>query len=102
MSSSPQIWLPLFAFLTAIYTLIGLAGAWVLWISRKFDARRWLLLVVLAIVFRLILFSWIENPEPRYLVEFFPLLSVLGGIAIAQITNLTKKVADEHQAQIRT
>src|SRR5438046_3438851 len=59
-----QIWLPLFAFLTAIYTLIGLAGAWVLWVSRKFDARRWLLLVVLAIVFRLILFSCIENPEP--------------------------------------
>jgi len=44
-----------------------------------------LLLVVLAIALRLMLFSWIENPEPRYLVEFFPLLSVLGGIAIAQI-----------------
>jgi hypothetical protein len=26
-----------------------------------------------------------ENPEPRYLVEFFPILSVLGGIAIGAI-----------------
>jgi hypothetical protein len=43
-----------------------------------------LLLVGLAIVLRLILFSSMENPEPRYLVEFFPLLSILGGIAIGQ------------------
>jgi len=40
---------------------------------------------------RLILFSAIENPEPRYVVEFFPLLSVLGGTAIAQISKLIRK-----------
>jgi 4-amino-4-deoxy-L-arabinose transferase-like glycosyltransferase len=80
-----QIWLPLFAGLTGIYTVLGLAGAWLLWDSRRFAARRWLLLVSLAIVLRLILFSSIENPEPRYLVEFFPFLAVLGGIAIARV-----------------
>ena len=80
-----QIWLPLFAGLTALYTLLGLAGAWFLWGAGKFAARRWLLLVGLAIVLRLILFSSIENPEPRYLVEFFPFLSILGGIAIGQL-----------------
>jgi len=80
-----HIWLPLFAGLTALYTLLGLAGMWFLWNSGSFDARRWLLLVVLAIILRLILFSAIENPEPRYVVEFFPLLSVLGGIAIGKI-----------------
>jgi hypothetical protein len=80
-----QFWLPLFAGLTAIYTLLGLAGGWLLWNSRKFDARRWLLLVSLAIVLRLILFSSLENPEPRYLVEFFPFLAVLGGIVIARV-----------------
>jgi len=80
-----HIWLPLFACLTAIYTLLGLAGAWLLWDSRNFAARRWLLLVSLAIVLRLILFSSMENPEPRYLVEFFPFLSVMGGIAIARV-----------------
>jgi Dolichyl-phosphate-mannose-protein mannosyltransferase len=80
-----QFWLPLFAGLTAIYTLLGLAGAWLLWDSRKFDGRRWLLLVSLAIALRLILFSSLENPEPRYLVEFFPFFAVLGGIAIARV-----------------
>ncbi|MDX6447508.1 MAG: hypothetical protein QOH71_4582 [Blastocatellia bacterium] len=78
-----QIWLPLFAVLTAIYTLLGVAGAWLLWSSRQFAARRWLLLVSLAVVLRLVLFASMENPEPRYLVEFFPFLAVLGGIAIA-------------------
>jgi hypothetical protein len=80
-----HIWLPLFAGLTAVYTVLGLFGAWFLFESGKFAARRWLLLVVLAMGLRLALFSWIENPEPRYVVEFFPLLSVLGGIAIAGI-----------------
>ncbi|MDX6530600.1 MAG: hypothetical protein QOH41_2890 [Blastocatellia bacterium] len=86
-----QIWLPLFAGLTAIYTLLGLAGAWLLWDSRKFAARRWLLLVSLAIALRLILFSSMENPEPRYVVEFFPFLAILGGIAIARVPSLLKR-----------
>jgi len=86
-----QIWLPLFAGLTAVYTLLGLGGMWFLWSSGSFTARRWLLLAVLVIVLRLILFSAIENPEPRYVVEFFPLLSVLGGIAIAQLPTLIKR-----------
>ena len=93
---SQQIWLPLFAGLTALYTLLGLAGAWFLWGAGKSAARRWLLLVALAILLRLILFSSMENPEPRYLVEFFPLLSILGGIAIAQLgarTSLSAKRA---------
>jgi hypothetical protein len=80
-----QYWLPLFAALTALYTLFGLAGCWVLWRARTFDARRWLLLAALAILLRLVLFSSLENPEPRYLVEFFPFLSILGGIAIARM-----------------
>jgi hypothetical protein len=49
------------------------------------------LLTALAIVLRLILFSSMENPEPRYLVEFFPFLSILGGIAIARVPKLTNK-----------
>ncbi len=80
-----QFWLPLFAGLTALYTLLGLAGGWILWRARAFDARRWLLLAALAILLRLFLFSSLENPEPRYLVEFFPFLAVLGGIAIGRI-----------------
>jgi 4-amino-4-deoxy-L-arabinose transferase-like glycosyltransferase len=82
-----QIWLPLFAGLTGLYTILGLAGAWLLWDSRQSKARQWLLLISLAIVLRLLLFSSIENPEPRYLVEFFPLLAALGGIATARVTH---------------
>ena len=85
-----HIWLPLFAVLTGIYTLLGLAGAWVLWDSRKFAARRWLLLISLCVVLRLILFSSMENPEPRYLVEFFPFLAIFGAMAIARVPRLRK------------
>jgi len=89
-----QYWLPLFAGLTAIYTLLGLAGAWVLWRARKFEARQWLLLAVLAIGLRLVLFSSLENPEPRYVVEFFPILCVLGGIALVRLSRLKKPQMD--------
>ena len=95
-----HLWLPLFAFLTAVYTLLGLAGCWFLWVSENFAARRWLLLVILAMGLRLVLFSGLENPEPRYLVEFFPLLSVLGGIAAGQLKLWMKperKAADERR-----
>ena len=86
-----QFWLPLFAGLTAIYTLLGFAGGWLLWDSKKFAARRWLLLTALAILLRLVLFSSMENPEPRYLVEFFPFLAILGGIAVARVPRLFNK-----------
>jgi uncharacterized membrane protein YfcA len=79
-----HIWLPLFAGLSAVYTVLGLAGGLLLCWSRKRGARRWFLLAGLAIFLRLALFSSLENPEPRYLVEFFPFLSILGGIAIAR------------------
>jgi hypothetical protein len=78
-----QFWLPLFAGLTWIYTLMGAIGAWLLWRTRTLDARRWVILSLLIIVLRLGFFSTLENPEPRYVVELFPFLSILGGIAIA-------------------
>jgi len=80
-----HVWLPLFSGLTAAYSLLGLLGAWLLWSSREFEPGRWLLLTALIIFLRLAFFSTLENPEPRYVVEFFPFLSVLGGIAIARI-----------------
>ena len=80
-----HIWLPLFAAIVGIYTLAGLAGAFVLWLSGDFYARSWLTLVCLIVVTRLAFFSTLENPEPRYVVEFFPFLAALGGIAFARI-----------------
>lgn len=80
-----HIWLPLFIGLTLVYTLLGVMGGWFLWRSRRFLARCWLLLAALMIFIRLGFFSTIENPEPRYVVEAFPLLCMLGAIAIARM-----------------
>lgn len=88
-----HIWLPLFAGLTGLYTLLGGLGGWLLWRSRQFAARRWLLLALLIIFLRLAFFATLENPEPRYVVEFFPFLSVLGGIALARVPRLRRSSA---------
>jgi 4-amino-4-deoxy-L-arabinose transferase-like glycosyltransferase len=82
-----QYWLPLFAGLTFLYTLLAVAGGWFLWSSGLFTARRWLLLVALMIFLRISFFATLENPEPRYVVEVFPFLAVLGGIAITRLTS---------------
>jgi hypothetical protein len=86
-----QFWLPLFAGLTLIYSLLGILGGWLLWRTRNFVARQWLLLAALLIFLRLGFFATLENPEPRYVVEIFPFLSVLGGIAIMRVGTLLKR-----------
>lgn len=80
-----HLWLPLFTGLTLIYTLFGIAGASFLWMSSQEGTRRWVLLVVLMIFLRLGFFASLENPEPRYVVELFPLLSILSGIAFPRL-----------------
>ncbi|HUS12018.1 MAG TPA: glycosyltransferase family 39 protein [Pyrinomonadaceae bacterium] len=80
-----QYWLPLFAFLALAYSLLGIAGGWLLWQTGAFDARLWVLLAALIIFVRLGFFATLENPEPRYVVEIFPFLSILGGIAAIRI-----------------
>jgi len=80
-----QYWLPLFAGLTWVYSLLGAIGGWLLWRSRDRNARRWLLLAVLLIFLRLGFFATLENPEPRYTVEIFPFLMILAGAGAALI-----------------
>jgi hypothetical protein len=88
-----HIWLPLFTALTWIYTLFGVAGAWLLWRTADFGARRWVVLTALIIFSRLAFFASLENPEPRYVVEFFPLLCVLAGIATIRIAGAVRTKA---------
>jgi len=78
-----QYWLPVFAFLTLVYTVIGLAGGWLLW--RDKGSRRWLLLLVLLILPRLAFLSSLENPEPRYAVEFFVFVIAAGSLAFLDL-----------------
>jgi len=80
-----QYWLPLFAGLTALYSLLGVVGGWLLWRSRNPSARRWLLLAALLIFLRLGFFATLENPEPRYTVEIFPFLIILAGAGVSTI-----------------
>ena len=78
-----DLWLPIFFLLTLIYTSLGVAGAWLLWITYRgvrIDAIRWSLLAAFLILPRWIYMATLEHTEPRYVVEFFPFLSVLGGI----------------------
>lgn len=95
-----QYWLPLFAGLTLIYSLLGILGACLLWQTRDFNSRLWVLLAALMILIRLAFFASLENPEPRYVVEAFPLLAILGGIVVAQIGSRREKPLAEVSDQL--
>jgi 4-amino-4-deoxy-L-arabinose transferase-like glycosyltransferase len=97
-----QYWLPLFAGLTGIYTLLGVIGGWLLWRSRDRDARRWVLLAVLLMFLRLGFFATLENPEPRYTVELFPFLIMLAGAGLARIKASAKATELETDAAAPT
>jgi len=74
-----DIWLPLFAGLTIVYSILGILGACLLW---KSDSRVWLMLFMLLILPRLAFLASRENPEPRYVVVFFPFVMAVSAIAL--------------------
>ena len=80
-----QVWLPLFAALVWLYTLLALAGTFFLLRARDNASRRWLLLVLLMVLPRIVFFSTVENPEPRYVVELFAFTAILGAVALARL-----------------
>ncbi len=92
-----QYWLPLFTGLTWLYTLLGVIGGVLLWRSRDRNARRWLLLAALLIFLRLGFFATLENPEPRYTVEFFPFLIILAGAGLSAIRASAKETPPDAQ-----
>jgi hypothetical protein len=77
-----HIWLPLFAGIVALYTILGVVG-WVIMLNTPNGyARAWAIFLGLMIVSRLVLLSTLVSPEPRYVILFFPFLSITGSIAI--------------------
>jgi len=78
--TNQQYFLPAFVFLTWLYTVLALAGAVILWLDKS--SRRWLLLLALLVIPRMALLTSMENPEPRYVVEFFALILPVAGIAV--------------------
>src|ERR1043165_9602732 len=90
-----QYWLPLFAALTAIYSLLGVLGGLLLLLARNAEARRWVLLACLLMFIRLGFFATLENPEPRYTVELFPFLIILAGAGLSRIKLRAKRAEAE-------
>ena len=85
-----QYWLPLFAGVTAIYSLLGVLGGLLLLLARNAEARRWVLFAALLMFLRLGFFATLENPEPRYTVELFPFLIILAGAGLSRIKRRAK------------
>ena len=86
------VWQALFLSLTWVYTILGLAGAWFL--LRWRGTVPFALLLLLTIVPRVAFLGTMENPEPRYVVELFPLLAAAGAVAIAALTSRTKRAVE--------
>ncbi|MFN2530752.1 MAG: ArnT family glycosyltransferase [Pyrinomonadaceae bacterium] len=80
-----HIWLPLFAVLVVIYSLLGVGGGFVLWTAGDLYSRLWLLLTIVMMAARITFMSTVESLEPRYVVQFFPFLAAFGGIAIGRL-----------------
>ncbi|HXI62460.1 MAG TPA: hypothetical protein VNF70_07100 [Pyrinomonadaceae bacterium] len=83
-SRAQNFWLPIFAVLVAIYTLLGVAGFVWMGMSGTSYGRALVLMIFLIFTTRLALFSMAVSVEPRYVVEFFPFLSAFGAIAIVE------------------
>ncbi|MGI8789156.1 MAG: hypothetical protein ACR2HG_15565 [Pyrinomonadaceae bacterium] len=83
-----QYWLPLFTALMWIYTLLAIGGAIFLWRNRADkNILRWLILLALMTLPRIVFFSTVENPEPRYVVELFVFAAILGGFYLGSFGN---------------
>ncbi len=78
-----QYFLPAFVSLTWLYTLLALAGAVLMWLDKS--SRRWLLLLALLLIPRLAFLTSMENPEPRYVVEFFAFILAVASLAFTEI-----------------
>ena len=68
--------------LNLVFLALGAVGLWL-------RPRLWVWMVAY-FVLRCALLATIEAPEARYTIEFFPMLFVLGGVAIARLTSARK------------
>lgn len=86
-----QYWLPAFALLMWIYTILAIGGVIFFWRNRKNkNILRWLILLSLMTLPRVLFLSTIENPEPRYVVELFVFAAILGGFFLSSFEKKAK------------
>lgn len=84
-----NVFLPIFTLLMWLYTIGAAIGAILLMLFRNKRSRLWLFLAIAVCVPRAAFFATLENPEPRYFVEFFLVVFVLCGILFSRF-NLHK------------
>lgn len=77
-----ELWLPFFAGIDWLYTLIAIGGLVVLLLAGTPRSIIWLSVALLIIAPRILFFGTIENPEPRYLTELFVPAAILGGVFV--------------------
>lgn len=76
-----------FGVINLVYVLLAIAG----WLrSRKVQ---WMGLLVLFVVLRSAFLGTLENPEPRYTLEMFPIVIVLAAAGLAFRTNMQSNAA---------
>lgn len=91
-----EYWLPAFTLLTWLYSGLGLAGIVLLWRGRSNpDLLRWLILLALMTLPRIMFFATIENPEPRYVVELFVFTALLGGLWLGFPRHVVEREVNE-------
>ena len=82
-SPGQNFWLPIFAVIVAIYTLLGVAGFVWMAMSGAFYARVVVLMIFLIFATRLALFSMAVSVEPRYVVELFTFVMAAASLPFA-------------------
>jgi hypothetical protein len=70
-----------FFLLNMAYVGLGILGAWRLW-SRSREVRPALMVLGVFVLLRTVFLTTVETPEPRYVLECFPVLIALGAVAV--------------------
>src|SRR5262249_7386970 len=70
--------------LNIVYLVLALVGAWKLW-RWSVRVRPALLAIAVYIVFRTLLLTTVEAPEPRYVLVCFPAILALGAIVFVRL-----------------
>jgi hypothetical protein len=81
-----SLWLPLFVAIVWIYSVLAVAGMLLLLFSGSPRSRLFVVMLLLIALPRAVFISRLEDPEPRYFVEYFIFASVLAGIALSRIS----------------
>jgi hypothetical protein len=81
-----HVWLPLFFGLVWLYTLLAIGGIILILLGRWPRGTIWIAMDVLSSLPRIVFFGTLENPEPRYLIELFFIVAILGGIALSRVS----------------